>query len=229
MIKAVVAQTVVAQAKKAGVLLICLAALIAARSASDFSFDAKRIIFSAPISNTLLLQGQAGPMPGLLADFSVLDVFSVYHEMLENQQSQYAPLLAIHLNNASKLDPYFFDVYRLASSLLVYDAKMPEAGVALLDKASLILTENWEFPFFGGFIAHDQLGDDEQAFALMSRVIGRPNMPPLAINLAARFLNNYRSEEDALLFLQGLLQTMPEQYQAGIREKMLKLQQEHDQ
>ncbi|MDX8380915.1 MAG: hypothetical protein R8M14_02245 [Ghiorsea sp.] len=180
-------------------------------------------MFSAPVKSPLLSFGAAGFVPGLSADLKVLKVFSIYQTIIKSGRKEFSPFMASYLNRASLLDPEFFDVYRLAGSLLVYDAELPKEGVALLDRGSIILKNSWELPFYGGFIAHQQLKDDEIAFKLMNRVIGRPHTPPLAISLAAKFLSNTNSKEDGILFLQGMLLSMPKGYRAGIEKKIKEL------
>jgi len=207
-----------------GIFFSLLCMLFFSRIESEFNYASEKAVFSEPISNEVMLQAISGFVPGLSADFQIMHVFSVSDAMTYSGQISYAPLMATYLKNASKLDPRFVDTYRLASSLLVYDANMPQEGVDILDYGSKILTNNWEFPFLGGFIAHEQLHDDNKAFELMSRVLTRPHAPQLAVNLATKYLNNTQTKEDALLFLQLLLQTMPEKYQEGIKNKISQLQ-----
>ncbi len=162
----------------------------------------------------------AGPIPGLMADFRLLDVFAIYYDM----KYAYKPIdgqhMAVYLNRAQNLDPYFFDVYRLAGSLLAYDARMPEASIALLQQGITYREDVWEFPFFAGFIAHDLLEDDFLAFQLMRQVVGREGIPLIVLTLASRFLEKSSSKEDAIAFLEGLKQLMPSDYQAGIQKRI---------
>jgi len=168
----------------------------------------------------------SGPLPGLAADFRVLDVFSIFYGANNKGYESDYQYIYPYLKRAQSLDPKFQDVYRLAGSLLVYDANMPQEAVDLLRMGSEALTDNWEIPFFAGFIAHQQLNNDKLAFELMRKVTNRPNVPPLAINLAARFLNNTHTINDAIQFLKGLLLTMPKAYQASIQKKITELEAE---
>ncbi len=167
----------------------------------------------------------AGPLRGIMADFRMLDVFAIYYEGTAHQQKQVLEYLPVYLNRAQNLDPKFFDVYRLAGSILAYDAHMPEASVNLLRKSFDQRPEVWEFPFFAGFIAHDLLHDDKLAFDLISVATKRKGTPPFLVTLASRFLASTATTQDAIAFLQGILKVMPPEYQAGIKWRIQELSQ----
>ena len=167
----------------------------------------------------------AGTLRGLMADFRMLDVFAIYYEATQQQQKQVLQYLPVYLNRAQNLDPKFFDVYRLAGSILAYDAHMPEASVNLLRKSFDQRPDVWEFPFFAGFIAHDLLHDDKLAFDLISVAANRKDTPPFLVTLASRFLASSTTPQDAIAFLQGILKVMPPEYQAGIKRRIQELSQ----
>lgn len=166
----------------------------------------------------------AGSIPGFIADFRILDIFSIYYDAKVSGKDEEMRYIEPYLKRAQYLDPKFFDVYRLASSILVYDAHMPREGVDLLQKGIVQRPDAWEFPFYAGFIAHDQLNDDKLAFELMAQVATRENTPLLVINLASRFLASSSSLEDAILFLKSLLQLVPEENRDGIRLRIKQLE-----
>jgi len=167
----------------------------------------------------------AGPLRGIIADFRMLDVFAIYYAATQQQQKQVLQYLPVYLNRAQHLDPKFFDVYRLAGSILAYDARMPEAAVNLLRKSFDQRPDVWEFPFFAGFIAHDLLHDDKLAFDLISVAASRQGTPPFLVTLASRFLASTATSQDAIAFLQGILKMMPPEYQAGIQWRIKELSQ----
>ncbi|MDX8384095.1 MAG: hypothetical protein R8M45_08435 [Ghiorsea sp.] len=206
------------------IFMLCLIGLVQSRANSHYNYTSHRVVFEQPVHNPLFLHGLAGPVPGMSADFKILNTFSVLDAINVSGKHEHGALMATYLLQASRLDPYFFDVYRLASSVLTYDAKMPYEAVELLDYGSLALNDNWEFPFLGGFIAHEQLHDEEKAFLLMSRVLDRPNAPNLAVNLATKYMRKTQTKADVLLFLRVLLQTMPEKYRAGVMKKIADIQ-----
>jgi len=168
----------------------------------------------------------SGPIPGLISDFRVLDVFSIYYEAKNHSQYNNLRPIANYLQRAQNLDPKFYDVYRLSSSFLAYDAGQPKVAISLLEKGIYERPEIWEIPFYAGFIAHDLLKNDKLAFELMSRVVTREGTPQIIIDLATRFLASSSTKEDAIIFLQGLQQLLPESYRDGIYKRIQELESE---
>ena len=171
-----------------------------------------------------IVKAISGPLPGLMADFYILDVFSIYYEANTLSDSTRLAYLEPYLETAQSLDPQFFDTYRLAESLLAYDAQQAEAAVSLLRKGGDALPDVWEFPFVAGFIAHDSLQDDKLAFELMSQVATRENTPVMVITLASRFLASTSTTADAMMFLKGLLFLLPRDKQDGVRARIKALE-----
>ncbi len=170
----------------------------------------------------------AGAVPGIFSDFLMLDVFSIYYEAQQAKKPSEMKYVNTYLSRAQSLDPKFFDVYRLASSILAYDANMPNEAVALLKKGMVQRPYVWEFPFFAGFLAHDLLKDDKLAYELMSSVADRENTPVMVLTLASRFLESSSTKEDAILFLKGLLQLVPEGNREGIKKRIEALKHEEN-
>jgi len=208
-------------------LLLCvgIALLIGVRAQSAYKQDNQvRRTWASSFSPTAEIIA-AGPLRGMMADFRMLDVFALYYEASQKRDSQALQYLPVYLNRAQNLDPKFFDVYRLAGSILAYDAHMPEASVALLRKSFEQRPDAWEFPFFAGFIAHDLLHDDKLAFDLISVAVGRKGTPPFLATLASRFLQSTATTQDAIAFLQGIIKVMPPEYQAGVKLRIQELSQ----
>ena len=168
----------------------------------------------------------SGPLPGLVSDFLVLDIFSIYYDAKYYHRNEDMKYLSTYMKRAQNLDPQFNDVYRLAGTLLAMDAENPEDAVLLLEKGAYALQENWEIPFYGGFIAQKYLKDYKKAFELMSMVSVRPYAPRYAKSLANKYVQKTESKEDAMIFLFGLMRSMPEQYQHGIKAMIMELQAE---
>jgi len=166
----------------------------------------------------------AGPVAGLMSDMRILDVFSIYYDASASKQAKHMSYLSTYLMRAQNLDPKFIDPYRLAGSILAYDANNPKDAIALLQMGANERPDIWEFPFIAGFIAHDMLKDDALAFDLMSQVVAREGTPLLVVTLASRFLAASSTKEDAILFLRGMKQLMPEDYQEGINRRIQQYQ-----
>jgi hypothetical protein len=199
--------------------------LIFIRAHTSDAHQSDKALFTQPQLSIPVLKVLAGHIPNLVADFKVLDVFSLYDAHLKWTHDNFGKMLYSHLEAASQLDPQFQDVYRLASSLLAFDAKMPRQAVLLLQRGTEMMPNKWEPPFFGGFLAASQLHDYDLAYALMSTAAKRENATPSAVFMAARYLEHKSTKEDTILFLKSMLKTTPKMYQAGIKAKIKELQQ----
>ena len=192
-----------------------------------WSAEPDYIINNLGVSDTRIsptvLKVAAGHLPGLVADFQILDVFSLYGMHERTEFESFGALLYHDLQMASLLDPQFKDTYRLASSLLVFDAGMPEEAVMLLQTGTKAIPNSWEPPFFGGFIAAHHLHDYELGYSLMRQASLREGSPPAAVILAARYLKHHSGKDDAMMFLQGMSEVMPKKYTKGIEAEMHKL------
>jgi len=166
----------------------------------------------------------SGPARGFSSDLDILKVFSIFYQADQHPESGASlwPSLAAYLERSQRKDPYFIDTYRLACSLLAYDANMPEKAVQLV-REGLPFLESWDIPFLAGFIAHDKLHDDRLAFALMKSAAEMKNAPPLTLNLAFRFLSKAEGPEAAIAFLTKMARTLPKQYRKGIIKRILQL------
>jgi len=205
----------------ASLLLICVLLLYGVRlSALQLQTEEQHVLWSDAepfVADSIV----AGPLAGLAADFKLLDVFAMYYQAQVTGRSEDFAYIKPYLNRAQHLDPQFYDVYRLASSLLAFDAKQPQAAIDLLQKGLVVQrAEAWEFLFVAGFIAHDNLNNDKLAFELLSQLVGREGVPVLVMTLASRFLESTSTTQDAIVFLQGLLQLLPEEYHQGIKDRI---------
>jgi len=200
--------------------------LLFARVSTHDGYNADKVAFTTSVFGTETLQVVAGHLPGLVADFKLLNVFSLFNEMQKYPQSDYGIYIYEDLTYASDLDPKFHDVYRLASSILAFDANMPEEAVVLLEKGTYAMPDQWDMPFLGGFIAFEQAGNHHKAFELMSIAATREHAPPFTALLAARYLRNESTVEETISFLQSLVKMMPEDYQAGILRRIDELKEE---
>ncbi|MDQ7004204.1 MAG: hypothetical protein Q9N67_04500 [Ghiorsea sp.] len=206
--------------------VVFMVMLLFARSSGQGGYSADKVVFTTSVFDTATLQVVAGPLPGLVADFKLLNVFSLFNEMQKHPQSDYGTYIYEDLTYASDLDPKFHDVYRLASSILAFDANMPEEAVMLLEKGTYSMPSRWDTPFLGGFIAFEQVGDAQKAFELMNLAATREDAPPFTALLAARYLRNESTVEETISFLQSLVQMMPEDYRAGILSRIDELKKE---
>ncbi|WP_040881739.1 hypothetical protein [Mariprofundus ferrooxydans] len=169
----------------------------------------------------------AGPFAGAAADLNLLGVFSIYEGIRRQPADNNALWHKLHarLLAAQELDPWFWDVYRLAVGLMAFRKQGTSAAVDLLSKGAAARTWDWEMPFMAGYLAHEFLHDDKRAAVLMSEAVKRPNAPPLAIGLASQFFNASEGPEASIRFLRYLRASMPAEYRAVIDARITHMEQ----
>jgi len=167
----------------------------------------------------------AGPFAGAAADFNILAVFAIYDAIRKQENSNNAlwPKLQGRLQSAQALDPWFWDTYRLTTGLMAFQQQSTAAAVELLIKGTDARSWDWETPFIAAYLSHDLLHDDKRAYDLMREAASRPDAPPLAIGLAASFLQSSESTEASIQFLHYLKQSLPEKYRAVIDDRIKRL------
>jgi len=200
--------------------MFCL--LVFARMENNYDYKSETVVYSRSVISPNLVMVLSGHLPGLAADFKILDFISLVYESKRHHEN-YSLLIYDDLRYANLIDPRFHDVYRLASSVLAYDEQMPNEALDLLEIGVDAIPGRWEMPFLAGFIAYEQLGDNQRAFELMNIASKREGSPPSTALIAARFLENESTPEDVIRFLQGLKETMPEIYREGIDRRILEL------
>jgi len=170
----------------------------------------------------------AGPAPGLAADVNILSSFSVYSHInrLESNAEHSAMwvYLANYLEQASILDPYFYDTYRLSSGLLAFQEQHAKEAIEIMKYGAQYRTWDWETPLIAGFLAHHLLQDNKLAFELMKLATSRPDAPPLAIGLAARFLADSEGRETGIQYLRYMKSIMPKGYSKHIDDRILEFE-----
>jgi len=178
-------------------------------------------------------KAMAGPFVGAAADLNLLGVFSIYdvirNRKLSDQQTDADKALWQKLHSrlfaAQALDPWFWDVYRLAVGLIAFREQGTSAAVDLLSKGAAARSWDWEMPFMAGYLVHEFLHDDKRAYTLMAEAVKRPNAPPLAIGLASQFLNASEGPEASIRFLRYLRASMPAEYRGAIDARISRMQQ----
>ncbi len=175
----------------------------------------------------------AGPFKGLVSDYNILSVFTMYDHIKKKPLSQAQRKLAwqqlsSYLHNAQHLDPWFNDTYRLTVGLLAFQKGLALDAVQILNMGSDYIDWDWKLPFYAGFIAYDRLNDQKMAYEFMQEAISRPNVPPLAIGLTSHFLQKEKGHEASMMFLEYLLQTMPKAYHDPIKQRIERLKSQPD-
>ncbi|RME06270.1 MAG: hypothetical protein D6816_07935 [Bacteroidetes bacterium] len=185
-----------------------------------------------PPSSIWLERAIVGPCVGIGSEYALLRVFTLFDEILHPLPVSQPDLLYRYLmeeiQHAQQFDPWFFDIYRLTTGIAGFTPGLQRQAVEVLQKAGKYRTWDYEPLFIAGFIAHDQLHDDELAFELMQEAARRPGAPPMLLGLAARFLDRVKGREASIAFLQQMLETMPKDYQKPILERIERLKSEEE-
>jgi hypothetical protein len=106
------------------------------------------------------------------------------------------------LDNATDLDPYFFDPYFFANAFLPWDAGMTEDANKLLEKGSRYRDWDWMPPFFIGFNYFYFLQDDSRAAEFLMEASRRPGGDPMLASIASRLAFKENRTETAIYFLE---------------------------
>jgi hypothetical protein len=108
------------------------------------------------------------------------------------------------LDNATELDPYFFDPYYYANAFLPWDAGMVAEANRLLEKGSRYRDWDWMMPFFIGFNEFFFLENDGKAADFLMEASRRPEGNPMFASIASRLALKGNRTETAVLFLEEL-------------------------
>ncbi|MDQ6975851.1 MAG: hypothetical protein Q9M22_04700 [Mariprofundaceae bacterium] len=178
----------------------------------------------------IVQQALAGPCLGLGADANILSVFTVYAELkdhldlADDDEQRLWLYIYQHLKHAQTFDPWFWDINRLSSGLLMNQKRFQKRAVGLLQRGSNARTWDWETPFVAGFMAHDLLGDDVLALSLTKEASYRPGAPSIVISFSAKLMEKNIGIKDSIDFLRAMKKLMPKLYSDEINAKILALE-----
>jgi len=118
--------------------------------------------------------------------------------------------LSKSLHIASYLDPYYFEPYWMAGTILSWEGHIHEAK-EILRKGLQYLPSKWQIPFYLGFISFYFEKNNKEAaryFLMASKLPGSPSYLPL---LAARLAAKGKETRIAITFLQEQLKTVKDE------------------
>ncbi len=104
----------------------------------------------------------------------------------------------------SYLDPYYFEPYWMAGSILPWEGRIQEAK-NILKQGLIYLPQNWQIPFYLGFVSfyfEKNYKEAARYFLRASKLPGAPSYLPL---LAARLAVKGNETKMAIIFLQEQL------------------------
>jgi len=166
----------------------------------------------------------AGPARGLVADVTLMEVYTLFAHVQKNRDHQKGwDLIYQYLQSSQQIDPWFWDAYRFSAGLLGMRKEYIERIIDLLEKGSEARKWDWETPFMAGFLAYDQLHDLPRAFSLMRKAADKPEAPPMAAGLASRFLQKMEGTQASIDFLLLMMRNTPPKYQEGLKKRVEEL------
>jgi len=168
---------------------------------------------------TPILKITALEFDGLASDLFFFKALTFYGEAMFRRErprvkeAEWEWMVEI-LNASTDLDPYFFDPYYFANSILTWDARMPEVTNALLAKGSYYRDWDWMIPFFMGFNEFYFLENNAKAAEYMMVGAKRPEAPTILTTLGTRLAYKGNRTKIAIAFILESL--------SGTKDKVLR-------
>ncbi|KAF0221883.1 MAG: hypothetical protein FD174_214 [Geobacteraceae bacterium] len=126
------------------------------------------------------------------------------------------------LKASTDLDPYFLDPYLFANGILTWEANKIRETNKLLEKGNHYRDWDYWLPFFLGFNHFYFLGDNEKGAEYLMEASKKPGASPLYGHLAARLAYKSNKVENAIIFLENMLEktddkTMRKDYETRLK------------
>lgn len=157
----------------------------------------------------------SGEFKGILADFMVIDLSSYYGgiiiEKKEAIEKEFDYMYRV-LKSASALDPYYFDTYYFAQSILAWDGRMPDRAIEILKIGSEKRKNDWLLPFWIGFDYYYFMKDRKQAAFYFREASNRPGASDLVASMS--IIADYEGGETemAILFLEDMIKRTDDEH-----------------
>lgn len=157
----------------------------------------------------------AGEFKGIMADFLVINLSSYYGgiilEKKEAVEKEFEYMSRV-LKVASVLDPYFFDTYYFAQSILAWDGRMPEKAIEILKVGSEKRKNDWLIPYWIGFNYYYFLKDRKNASSFFREASLRPGASDLVASMS--IIADYEGGETemAILFLEDMIKRTDDEH-----------------
>lgn len=157
----------------------------------------------------------SGEFKGILADFMVINLSSYYGgiiiEKKEAIEKEFDYMYRV-LKSASALDPYYFDTYYFAQSILAWDGRMPDRAIEILKIGSEKRKNDWLLPFWIGFDYYYFMNDRKQAAFYFREASNRPGASDLVASMS--IIADYEGGETemAILFLEDMIKRTDDEH-----------------
>ncbi|NVN89452.1 MAG: hypothetical protein HXX11_02510 [Desulfuromonadales bacterium] len=169
--------------------------------------DEVNVILPSPILKITSLD-----FDGLASDTLYLKALVFYGSTYENKKRRKMEEWEINwmsstLKASTDLDPYFLDPYFLANSVLTWEANRVYETIVVLEKGCRYRDWDYWLPFLVGFNYYYFLKDDAKAAEYLMQASYKPGADPFFGFFAARLAYKSNRTENAIVFLEGMLNT----------------------
>ncbi|MCX7771228.1 MAG: hypothetical protein N2202_09160 [Proteobacteria bacterium] len=157
----------------------------------------------------------AGEFKGIMADFLVINLSSYYGgiiiEKKEAIEKEFEYMYRV-LKSASTLDPYYFDTYYFAQSILAWDGRMPDKAIEILKIGAERRENDWLIPYWIGFNYYYFLRDRKNASLYLKQASLRPGASDLVASMS--IIADYEGGETemAILFLEDMIKRTDDEH-----------------
>lgn len=164
---------------------------------------------------------------GLVSDLLLLKTMVFYGSTLERtdrprmQEREWRWMLD-NIDLVTELDPYFFSPYHFSAAIFPWEGNLVKETNKLLQKGRQYRNWDWQPLFFLGFNEFYFLHNDAVASEYLMEGANRPEAPPLLATLATRLAYKANKTENAILFIQGILDITKDESTRKVLETRLK-------
>lgn len=147
----------------------------------------------------------AGEFKGIVADNLLLQMNSFIgsgHSITKKQWKD----ICQGFEQVMELDPYFEQTYLQAQAFLSWEARMPKAAIAILEKASVKRPWDWRPGYYIGFDHYYFLDDYDKASEIFLKTSQIKDAPVLIALLGSRFAVKGKRIEASLEVLEQMKQ-----------------------
>ncbi|GAB4439351.1 MAG: hypothetical protein OHK0040_10850 [bacterium] len=157
----------------------------------------------------------SGEFKGIISDFLIINLSSYYGGIImeknEAIEKEFDYIYKV-LKAASIIDPYYFDTYYFAQSILSWDAKNPERAIEILKTGMKNRKNDWLIPYWIGFNYYYFLKDRKEAAKYMREASQRPGASDLVASMSAIVSYEGGETEMAILFLEDMIRRTDDEF-----------------
>lgn len=171
-----------------------------------------------PLLSTAQLRAVAGGFAPALADTYWIRVISTSDTTLDGTGG--AERAYALVERVTALDPQFEPAYHYGALIIGVRALRPDLADRLLARAERIFPENWNFPFYRGFLRLYHMDNLHTAAGHMARAASLPGSPPFLSALARRLREQENDPRLAIELIERMLRSVDDKaLQARMRAR----------